>query len=99
MPEKEMGVVGLGTMGMNLARNLASHDARVAVYNRTHRRTEDFIAADGDEVGIVLGATFEELASVLEGSCVGLVRVYVGTAVDEALEEHEKVVDAGVINS
>ena len=30
-----MGVVGLATMGMNLARNLASHGTSVAVYNRT----------------------------------------------------------------
>ena len=49
MPEKEMGVVGLATMGMNLARNLASHGARVAVYNRTRKRTDDFMAQFGKD--------------------------------------------------
>ena len=41
MPENEMAVVGLATMGMNLARNLASHGVRVAVYNRTRAKALD----------------------------------------------------------
>ena len=65
MPEKELGVVGLGTMGSNLARNLASHKTRVAVYNRTRSRTEEFIANHGREGDFTATATFEELVRAL----------------------------------
>src|SRR6184192_2171698 len=102
MPEKEMGVVGLGTMGMNLARNLASHEARVAVYNRTHRRTEDFIAAHGNEGDFAPAATFEELARVLKAPHAVLVMVKAGAPVDEsidaltrALEKGDTIIDGG----
>src|SRR5437016_1203211 len=95
MPEKEMGVVGLGTMGMNLARNLASHDARVAVYNRTHRRTEDFIAAHGNEGDFAPAATFEELARVLKAPRAVLVMVNAGPPVDETIEALTKVLEKG----
>src|SRR5438270_14094689 len=95
MPEKEMGVVGLGTMGMNLARNLASHDARVAVYNRTHRRTEDFIAAHGNEGDFAPAATCAELARVLKAARAVRVRVNGGTPVAETIEVLTKVLAKG----
>jgi 6-phosphogluconate dehydrogenase len=39
--QNQIGVVGLAVMGANLARNLASRDLQVAVYNRTQSKTED----------------------------------------------------------
>src|SRR6202165_5370634 len=66
MAEKEMAVVGLGTMGMNLARNLASHHVRVAVYNRTHRRTEEFMAAYGQDGDFAPAETIDALTKVLD---------------------------------
>src|SRR5438309_1827595 len=87
MPGTEMGVVGLGTMGMNLARNLASHGVRVGVYNRTHRRTEEFMANFGKEGDFAAAATFEELASVLKPPRAVLVMVNAGPPVDETLDE------------
>ena len=64
MPTDEMGVIGLGTIGGGLARNLASRGFHVAVYNRTHRRTEEFIAEHGREGKFTAAATLEELASL-----------------------------------
>ena len=66
MPEHEIGVVGLATMGENLARNLASHGARVAVYNRTRKRTDDFMAAHAAEGDFRPAASLEELVRILE---------------------------------
>ncbi len=57
MPEMEVGVIGLGTIGGGLARNLAAHGVHVAVYNRTHRRTEEFMAEHGDEGNFTAAAT------------------------------------------
>jgi len=95
MPGTEMGVVGLGTMGMNLARNLASHGVRVGVYNRTHRRTEEFMANFGKEGDFAAAATFEELASVLKPPRAVLVMVNAGPPVDETIEALAKVLDRG----
>ena len=35
-----IGVIGLATMGSNLARNLAHHGNTVALFNRHYSRTE-----------------------------------------------------------
>jgi len=95
MAEKEMAVVGLGTMGMNLARNLASHGVHVAVYNRTHRRTEEFIASYGKEGDFAPAATFEELARVLKPPRAVLVMVNAGSPVDETIDALTKVLQKG----
>ena len=44
-----IGVIGMAVMGSNLARNLAHHGHRVAVFNRTTARTDEMIAAHGYE--------------------------------------------------
>ena len=44
--ECEIGVVGLGVMGRNLALNLADHGFAVAVYNRTAEKTREFMAQE-----------------------------------------------------
>ncbi|TMC54005.1 MAG: NADP-dependent phosphogluconate dehydrogenase [Chloroflexi bacterium] len=95
MPEKQIGVVGLGTMGMNLARNLASHGVRVGVYNRTHRRTEEFMASYSKEGDFTPAATFEELARVLKPPRAVLVMVNAGAPVDETIESLVRVLASG----
>ena len=45
-PKCEIGVVGLGTMGRNLALNFADHGFPVAVYNRTAAKTREFMAQE-----------------------------------------------------
>ena len=44
--DAEIGLIGLGVMGQNLALNIADHGHPVAVYNRTPARTEAFAASD-----------------------------------------------------
>lgn len=40
----DVGLLGLGVMGQNLALNIADHDFRVAVYNRSPDKTRNFTA-------------------------------------------------------
>ena len=40
----DIGLIGLAVMGANLARNIASKNYSVALYNRTYQRTEELIA-------------------------------------------------------
>jgi 6-phosphogluconate dehydrogenase len=49
--ESEIGLIGLGVMGQNLALNMANHGYKVAIYNRTSKITDEFLAgaAKGNE--------------------------------------------------
>ena len=90
-----MGVVGLGTIGGGLARNLASHGVHVAVYNRTHSRTEEFIADYANEGDFVAAATYEELARALKPPRAVAVLVDAGRPVDAVISELTRVLDRG----
>ena len=35
-----IGIIGMAVMGQNLALNIADHDYKVAVFNRTSEKTE-----------------------------------------------------------
>jgi 6-phosphogluconate dehydrogenase len=95
MPEHEIGVVGLATMGENLARNLASHGARVVVYNRTRKRTDDFMAAHASDGDFRPAGSLEELARILKPPRAILLMVKAGAAVDEAIDSLSKVLEPG----
>src|SRR5450756_1354538 len=95
MPEHEIGVVGLATMGENLARNLASHGARVVVYNRTRKRTDDFMAAHAGEGDFRAAGSLEELARILTPPRAILLMVKAGSAVDESIDSLSKVLQPG----
>jgi len=95
MPEKEMGVVGLGTIGAGLARNLAAHGVHVAVYNRTHHRTEEFMAEHGREGDFVAVATLEEFARALKPPRAVAILVNAGKPVDEVIDALTAVLEKG----
>ena len=48
MEKAEIGLIGLGTMGSNLALNIAEKGHRIAVFNRTVSRVDEFKANAGD---------------------------------------------------
>ena len=95
MPEQEVGVVGLGTIGGGLARNFAAHGVRVAVYNRTHSKTEEFIAEHAKEGRLVPAASFEDLARALKRPRAVAVLVNAGKPVDDVIDELTTVLDKG----
>ena len=49
----DIGLIGLGVMGQNLALNFADNGATVSVYNRTTSVTDEFVAGEGDRPDIV----------------------------------------------
>ena len=58
--EANVGVVGLAAMGGSLARNLAHHGNKVAVFNRTYARTEKLMNEHGGEGEFYPAKTLEE---------------------------------------
>jgi 6-phosphogluconate dehydrogenase len=98
----ELGVVGLATMGQNLARNLASHGIRVVVYNRTKERTDEFMSEHAHEGEFRAAGSLAELVGILEPPRAILLMVKAGAPVDDAiaslttlLEPGDTIVDGG----
>lgn len=84
---KHFGVIGLGTMGANLARNAASRGATVAVFNRTTETMKDFMKAHGGEGNFVACETYEQLIEALPVPRAILIMVKAGAAVDGVIED------------
>src|SRR5690349_8883381 len=97
MAGQEIGVVGLGTIGGGLARNFASHGVHVAVYNRTLRRTEEFIAEHGKEGNFSVARSLEDFARLLKPPRAVSVLVNAGKPVDDVIEGLLAVLDKGDI--
>ena len=93
----QLGVVGLGTMGANLARNAASRGARVAVFNRTSERTDELMNQYEKEGDFVACRTYQELATALAKPRAVLLMVKAGDAVDEVIKEVLPVLEKGDI--
>jgi 6-phosphogluconate dehydrogenase len=83
----QLGVIGLGTMGANIARNAAKNGATVAVYNRTTERTKVFLEEHGSEGKIIGCESLQDLRNALTPARVILLMVKAGDAVDGILDE------------
>jgi 6-phosphogluconate dehydrogenase len=83
----QLGVVGLGTMGANLARNAVRNGATVAVFNRTAEKVEEFVKAHGTEGIFVPCNSFAKLCAALKPPRAILLMVKAGEAVDQVLTE------------
>jgi len=98
----QVGVVGLAVMGRNLARNFASNGYTVAVYNRTTARTEEMMAAHGDEGSFVPATELADFVASLERPRRIVIMVKAGSGTDATidslvplLEEGDIIVDGG----
>jgi 6-phosphogluconate dehydrogenase len=95
MAKQEIGIVGLATMGQNLARNLASHGVSVAIYNRTRQRTDELMANHAGEGDFRPAGSLAELVSSLARPRAILLMVKAGSPVDEAIESLSKLLAPG----
>ena len=83
MSKAEIGLIGLGVMGSNLALNIAEKGYPIAVYNRTSTRTGAFFENAGDLRGnIVPCASLEELVAQIKPPRPIILMVQAGKAVD-----------------
>ncbi len=90
-----IGVVGLAVMGRNLVLNLSDHGYRVAVYNRTYARTEEFLAGAGAGRAISGARDLAALVAGLQTPRVILLMVQAGRAVDVVIEQLLPLLQAG----
>ncbi len=102
----DIGLVGLGVMGANLALNMAEKGHTVAVYNRTPEKTDAFMAAAGGLAARLTPCkTLAELAAAVTPPRPIVIMVKAGEAVDEQAEmlaghlgKSDILIDAGNAN-
>ena len=97
----EIGVVGLGTMGGNIARNFANHKIKVAVYNRSQERLNQFLQVVKNDPNIVASTELAEFVKSIKKTRKILLMVTDG-AVDAViqsllplLEKDDILIDGG----
>ena len=102
----DIGLVGLGVMGANLALNMAEKGYRVAVYNRTASKTEAFVAEAGSLAPqLTACVSVKELAAAIAPPRPVIILVQAGAPVDETaqmlageLATGDMLIDAGNAN-
>jgi 6-phosphogluconate dehydrogenase len=106
MEAADIGLIGLGVMGANLALNIAEKGFRIAVYNRTVERVDGFVGEAGDLAArIVPCRTLQALADAIKPPRPIIIMVKAGEAVDEQIAQLQPflgrddiVIDAGNAN-
>lgn len=95
-----IGVIGLGTMGKNLALNLTNHGFKVAGFNRTYKITKEI--EEEKHEGFTGYEELSDFVDSLEKPKKIVIMVSAGDAVDsvcnqllEVLEEGDIIMDAG----
>ena len=61
MEKADIGLIGLAVMGQNLVLNMVDHGYRVAVFNRSTNKVDDFINGPAKDKTVIGTHTLEEL--------------------------------------
>ena len=88
----QLGLIGLGRMGMNMARRLLKGGHKVVAYNRTPERVKEII-----KEGARGAYSLEELVKKLKPPRIIWLMLPAGRPVDEHIEELQGLLDKGDI--
>jgi 6-phosphogluconate dehydrogenase len=96
MSTSAFGIVGLGTMGRNLALNVESRGFSVAVWNREQEWTDAFVAQHAGQ-RFTGTASLEGFVAALEKPRRILMMIPAGKPVDEMIDRLQPLLDGGDI--
>ena len=98
----DIGLIGLAVMGQNLVLNMNDHGFKVAVFNRTVSKVDDFLANEAKGTEVVGAHSAEELCSLLKRPRRVMIMVKAGDVVDQTidhvlpyLEKSDIIIDGG----
>jgi len=83
----DFGLIGLAVMGENLALNIESRGYRVAVFNRTVSKVDEFMAGRAAGKNFQGCHSLEELVGALKAPRKVMLMVKAGAAVDEFIDK------------
>ncbi|MGC1966552.1 MAG: decarboxylating NADP(+)-dependent phosphogluconate dehydrogenase, partial [Candidatus Acidiferrales bacterium] len=82
----DIGLIGLAVMGQNLVLNMNDHGFKVAVFNRTVSKVDDFLANEAKGTQVVGARSAEELVRLLKRPRRVMLMVKAGEVVDQTIE-------------
>jgi len=91
----EIGIVGMGVMGRNLALNVASKGYSVSVYNRRESRTREFAENKAKKKDIVPTYDMPEFVKSLDKPRKILLMIKAGSPVDKVIAQLAPLLDDG----
>jgi 6-phosphogluconate dehydrogenase len=89
MPEAncDIGLIGLAVMGQNLVLNMNDHGYKVAVFNRTVSKVDDFLADEAKGTQVLGAHSIEEMCGLLKTPRRVMIMVKAGDVVDHTIEQ------------
>jgi 6-phosphogluconate dehydrogenase len=92
-----IGLIGLAVMGQNLVLNMNDHGFKVAVYNRTTSKVNEFLEGPAKGTEIIGAYSLEELVTSLEAPRRVMLMVKAGDVVDQYIEKLLPLLSTGDI--
>ncbi|HZY64178.1 MAG TPA: decarboxylating NADP(+)-dependent phosphogluconate dehydrogenase [Edaphobacter sp.] len=83
----DIGLIGLAVMGQNLVLNMNDHGYKVAVYNRTVSKVDEFINNEAKGTQVVGAHSIEEMCKLLKRPRRVMIMVKAGSVVDQTIEQ------------
>jgi len=93
----DIGLIGLAVMGQNLVLNMNDHGYRVAVFNRTVSKVDEFIDNEAKGTQVVGAHSLQELAQLLKRPRRVMLMVKAGSVVDDTIDAIVPYLEAGDI--
>jgi 6-phosphogluconate dehydrogenase len=99
MPEAacDIGLIGLAVMGQNLVLNMTDHGFKVAVFNRTTSKVDEFLAHEAKGTPIEGAHSIAELCAKLKRPRRVMIMVKAGDVVDQTIDQIVPHLDKGDI--
>jgi 6-phosphogluconate dehydrogenase len=93
----DIGLIGLAVMGQNLVLNMNDHGYKVAVFNRTVSKVDDFVTDEAKGTEVVGAHSLEEFAGLLKRPRRVMFMVKAGDTVDQMIDHVLPYLEAGDI--
>lgn len=97
MSGADIGLIGLAVMGQNLVMNMNDHGFRVAVYNRTTAKVDDFLAGAAKGSKVLGTHSLQQFIASLESPRKVMLMVKAGEVVDKFIDQLVPLLDEGDI--
>jgi 6-phosphogluconate dehydrogenase len=97
MAEADIGMAGLGVMGLNLALNMERNGHTVAIWNREPAAVDKFMAGEGNGKRFVGTKSPEEFVKSLKRPRKIVMLIKAGAPVDWTMDQFKPFLDAGDI--
>lgn len=95
--QADIGLVGLAVMGQNLVLNMNDHGFKVAVYNRTIQKVDDFLSGPAKGTEVIGCHDLVSFVATLKRPRRVMLMVKAGTVVDSFIEQLVPYLEAGDI--